>query len=355
MNINVIGPVNQLGYGIASLNIIKALSKENNVSLFMIGQPQVTNQQDADIISKAIKNSQRPDFNAPCIRIWHQHDMSQFVGRGAKIGFPIFELNKFSELEKHHLSSLDKIFVCSQWAKSIILSNIKIDDNNVNVIPLGVDQNIFKPSEKTHNKSTIFLNCGKWEIRKGHDILVDLFNSAFSVDDNVELWMMCENPFLTKEEADQWHNLYKQSKLGSKIKILPRLSTQEEVYSIMSSVNCGIFPSRAEGWNLEVLELMACGKPVITTNYSAHTEFCNKNNSYLVDIEELQPAKDGKWFFGQGDWAKITNNQIEQFISYMQNVHNLNQSQKLPTNIGGIETAKQFSWENTAMEIIKYV
>lgn len=355
MNLNVIGPINQLGYGIASLNIVKSLSKDNNISLFIIGQPQLTNQIDADIISKVVKNSQKPDFNAPCIRIWHQHDMSQFVGRGKKIGFPIFELNKFSDLEKHHLSSLDKIFVCSHWAKSIVLDNISINEENVNVIPLGVDTNIFKPTEKASHKSTIFFNCGKWEIRKGHDILVDLFNEAFSYDDNVELWMMCENPFLTKTETDQWNNLYKQSKLGSKIKILPRLSTQEEVYSIMSSVDCGIFPSRAEGWNLELLELMSCGKSVITTNYSAHTEFCNEENSYLVEIQELQPAKDGKWFFGQGEWAKITNNQIDQFIAHMRNIHKMKQSNNLSINSNGIETAKKFSWQNTAKEITKHV
>ena len=66
----------------------------------------------------------------------------------------------------------------------------------------------------------------------------------------------------------------------------------------MSKVDVGIFPSRAEGWNLEILELMSCGKHIITTNYSAHTEFCNKENALLVDIDELETAYDGKWFLG---------------------------------------------------------
>ena len=62
-----------------------------------------------------------PDFDAPCIRIWHQDDMSQFVGRGPKIGFPIFELNKFNKKESYHLSNVDKLFVCSEWAKNIVV------------------------------------------------------------------------------------------------------------------------------------------------------------------------------------------------------------------------------------------
>ena len=53
--------------------------------------------------------------------------------------------------------------------------------------------------------------------------------------------------------------------------------------------DCGLFPARAEGWNLELLEMMACGKQVIATNYSAHTEFCTKENSILIESDENIP------------------------------------------------------------------
>lgn len=348
--INIISPINQLGYGIASLNIVKSLSMSEGVALWPIGQPQVTNEEDASIIRKCIDASKYPDFNAPCIRIWHQHDMSQFVGRGERIGFPIFELDKFSDLEKHHLANLDKIFVCSSWAKEVIKKELNTD--SVSVIPLGVDTSVFKPSEIKNNEETIFLNCGKWEVRKGHDILVEIFNQTFDVSDKVQLWLLPTNPFLSEDEKATWHNKYYQSKLGSKIRILPRFNTQEEVYNIMQKVHCGIFPSRAEGWNLELLELMACGKPVITTNYSAHTEFCNKNNALLVDINETELAYDNKWFFGQGNWAKISKQQIDQFADYMKQTHNKNMRGELSINLAGIETAKKFNWNNTA-EIIR--
>ena len=63
------------------------------------------------------------------------------------------------------------------------------------------------------------------------------------------------------------------------------------------------------------------GIPVITTNYSAHTEFCNKENSYLVDIDELELAYDGKWFFNQGEWAKIGSKQISGFVDYLKHCY----------------------------------
>lgn len=353
--LNIISPINQLGYGITGLNIVKYLSKITDVALFPIGQPQVTTGEDADIINKCITNSRLPDFNAPCIRIWHQHDMSQFVGNGTKIGFPIFELDKFSDVEKHHLSHLDKIFVCSTWAKNIILQNITIKEENVIVIPLGVDSSIFNKSPQSTSSSTIFFNCGKWEVRKGHDVLVKIFNDTFNKEDDVQLWLMCENPFLSEEEAKKWNNAYYQSKLGTKIRIIPRLSTQKEVYSIMSKIDCGIFPSRAEGWNLELLELMSCGKHVIATNYSAHTEFCNNKNALLVDISETEPAYDGKWFFKQGNWAKLSDNELSKFSEYMKQIHNQKQYQSLDININGLETANLFSWENSVNKILQNV
>jgi glycosyltransferase involved in cell wall biosynthesis len=353
--INILSPINQLGYGVTGLNIVKSLSQITDVSLWVIGQPQVTNQSDANIIRSCLNNGQFTQFNAPCIKIWHQHDMTQFIGNGSRIGFPIFELDTFNDLEKHHLSSLDKIFVCSSWAKTVVLNNISIKEENVCVIPLGVDNNIFKPSSMPDTGTTRFFNCGKWEIRKGHDILVEIFNNAFDEKDDVELWMMCENPFCNESEQDEWKNLYLNSKLGDKIRIISRKPTQEEVYNIMSQTHCGIFPSRAEGWNLELLEMMACGKSVITTAYAAHNEFCNTDNSYLTPINTQELAYDGKWFHGTGNWAKIGDTEKSQMISHMQYVHNLRASNKLETNNSGIDTASKYTWNNTAKEIIKHV
>ena len=52
------------------------------------------------------------------------------------------------------------------------------------------------------------------------------------------------------------------------------------------------------------METMALNKPVILTNYSAHTQYSTKDNSYLVDVDSTEAANDGIWFKGQGNWAK---------------------------------------------------
>lgn len=346
MRINLQAPINQLGYGVAGLNILKALQKKAEVSLFVIGQPQVTNQADADAVRKGIQTSQDFDHYAPCIKIWHQNQMAERIGSGKFIGFPIFELDLFNNQEKHHLHSCEHLFVCSEWAKQVCLNNLHFGEHRVHVVPLGVDAELFPPAPVRQGDKTIFFNCGKWEVRKGHDILMKAFETVLGHGEDAELWMMCSNPFNSPEEDARWHQLYNHPK----VKLIPRAETQAEVYNIMSQVDCGVFPSRGEGWNLELLEMMSAGKHVIATNYAAHTEFCTKENSGLVEVSDIEPAFDGKWFFGQGNWAKMGDH--ERSDLYMKMMKYI-LDKKGTLNEAGIETAKKFSWENTANRIIE--
>ena len=347
MNINLMAPINQLGYGVAGINILKALQSKANVSFFPIGQPQVTNQADADAVRKGMETAQTFDPQAPCIKIWHQNQMSERIGSGKFIGFPIFELDTFNDLEKHHLSSCDEWMVCSNWAKDIIQSSVSFKPTHV--VPLGVDTELFPVAQpRASDGKIIFFNCGKWEIRKGHDILIEAFKRVVEEYDNVELHMMTTNPFNTPQENQQWYQLYNHPK----VKFIPRAETQAEVYNNMTKVDCGVFPSRGEGWNLELLEMMAAGKHVIATDYSAHTEFCTQENCGLVPITDVEPAFDGKWFFRQGNWAKIGDQEIALLAHEMCMFAEMYKGEQ---NSQGVETAKQFSWENTANEILKVI
>ncbi len=347
MRLNLQAPINQLGYGVAGINILKALQAEDvEVSFFPIGQPQVTNQADADAVRKGMETAQTFEPYAPCVKIWHQNQMAERIGSGNFIGFPIFELDTFNDLEKHHLNCCNELFVCSKWAKDICLNQTRLNNHKLHVVPLGVDAELFPPAPVRQDEKTIFFNCGKWEIRKGHDILINAFKKVLEHGEDAELWMMCTNPFNSPEENARWHQLYDHPK----VKLIPRAETQAEVYNIMSQVDCGVFPSRGEGWNLELLEMMAAGKHVVATEYSAHTEFCTEENSYLLPISDIEPAFDGKWFFGQGNWAKIHDTEVDMLAKLMQRFIKLSKGR---VNLEGIETAKAFSWQNTAREMIK--
>lgn len=345
-------PINSLGYGICGFNIAKQLANQvgDHLTIFPIGQPEPELYQ--ELVQFDWRNKdENIKWSEPCLKIWHQNGLHESVGRGEKVGFPIFELNKFTTEEKRSMKSCHQLIVCSKWAKDIVEDELGIVSK---VVPLGVDRSLFNENNNIRRKPTIFFNCGKWEIRKGHDIIKTCFEKAFSQADDVELWMMCENPFLGEKNND-WINYYKGSSIANKIRFIPRQKYHRDVYNIMRQVDVGVFPVRAEGWNLELLELLSCGKHVITTNYSGHTEFTNRNNSYIVETDKLVSAQDGIWFHGQGEWAELDKMQEDQIIDHMKQTHRLKQSSELELNLAGIETAIKFSWENTAREILNGV
>lgn len=335
MHINITAPVNQTSYGLASWQFMRSLDKAGH-DITLWGCPNDQNiqgtEENIDLLRKWVARREVFDWWAPSLRIWHQNDMMQSVGKGRRLGMTFFELDKLKPNEVHQLNSLDMVIVPSQWAKQVCKDSRV--HTPVEVVPLGYDPEVFYARDiKRADNKTIFLNIGKWEVRKGHDVLVEMFNKAFTKKDNVELWMSNHNQFLNEQDTEAWVRLYKNSPLGDKVKIIPWEPTQQGLAKIMASVDCGIFPSRAEGWGLESLEMMAMDKEVIITNNSAHTEYCKDHNCYLIETPEKEVANDSIWFHGQtksdGMWAKLGDLEINQAADLMRVIHKDKQEGRL--------------------------
>lgn len=366
MSINVTAPVNSLGYGYVSLNVLRGLEAiGEEPALWPIGRVEAP-QEHATLIRKAIGRQERFCKDAPSLRIYHQFDLAHHVGRGPRVGFPIFELDWFKPNELVHLNSQDFLVVASDWAKEVLLDSDV--DVPVFVAPLGVDTTIFRPVDPPIGGPTRFLNCGKWELRKGHDVLCEAFNLAFEKSDNVELVMHCHNPcFQDKAKYlsynAEWESYYKESKLGDKIEISRgRFESQRDVASLMATVDCGVFPSRAEGWNMEAAEMLAMGKQLIITDYSAHTQFCHSLNSLLIPFSRKEAAHDGHWFNSDdprwngtpGGWMEFGESQMDALIGHLRTVHRQKQDGMPMLNEAGVATAKSLTWDITAQNIVSH-
>lgn len=350
---NWYAPLNTLSYGICGSNILKSLVKLGYTpALFPIG-PIHIDQEDAGVVQDAYQRSFMFDPALPSVRLWHQHGFAESIGWGIRCGWPIFELDEFTEIEKNSLNSLDHVFVCSEWAKKIILDQTNHQDQQVDVIPLGIDPTIFSetPLEPvTRSSATRFLLCGKWEIRKNQIEAIDAFSKAFDPSDDVELILHCHNPFFTPEETEKFTASVRSSRMAGKIMSTgDRNLTHKQVSQLYHSVDCGVFPSRAEGFNLPLLEMLACGKECIATDFAAHTEFATSLNAKLIQVDEIEPAYDGKWFNGQcGNWASWDSHQEAQLIHHMRAIHRLKQEEGTVNNINGADLGEQMTWDHTA-------
>jgi glycosyltransferase involved in cell wall biosynthesis len=374
VSINLLAPINSLGYGVCGLNIALALERAGaEPALWPLG-PVEAPPEAHDALRRMVGRQASYDVKAPSLRLYHQFDLAQHVGKGPHCAMPIFELNQFKPNELHHLKSQDVVFANSHWAGEVLRDN-GVPEGNIFFSPLGVDTSVFRfnpymMDKDLPGKPTVFLNVGKWELRKGHDVLLEAFNRAFEPTDNVRLVMNCHNPcrsILIRSDEDSqkynddWMRSYFTSKMRPKIHFTPgRLPTQADVAALMESADCGVFPSRAEGWGLESAEMLAMGKHVIITNYSAHTEYADETNAHLIQIDRLEDAHDGHWFDATdpswngtpGQWAELGESQIDQLVEHLRRVHRLKQEGKLRPNLAGVESMKRLSWDNTAAEIL---
>lgn len=348
--INLNAGINNTGYGCVATNIfLKLFQKYPDLSLFPIGQ--------CFIAEKHIKSVERAQsqgihhFNAdnPSLRIWHQFSMAERYSKRLSAGLTFFELDQLKQGEVCHLNGLDIVFVASKWAKTIVDSQCSVQ---CEVLPMGCDETIFTPKkqESENNKPYRFFTSGKIEIRKGYDVLCDMFNKAFKPEDNVELYIKWENAFLSQTEMDRWEKLYKESPLGDKI-IFVRAKSQEEIANMINFCDCGVFPTKAEGFGLNILEAIYCNKPVIVTNYSAPTEFCNPDNSTLIEPDSLEEARDGRWFFGEGNWAKLGENYQESFVDSMRRHY----YKDIRNNPGRPATQAAYNWDICIDRLCKHL
>jgi hypothetical protein len=88
-------------------------------------------------------------------------------------------------------------------------------------------------------------------------------------------------------------------------------------------------------------------KHLIITNYSGHTEFCDNDNSCLIDGGETEAAYDGFFFKSQvGSWLKWGKDQEEQAINHLRAIY---KSARSPNKN---DTPEKFTWENSAKKIM---
>lgn len=335
-------PLNSmLGYGHVSMNICTALANKTDVLVNPIGPINITHQPHQNTIYESIeKFALQYSHKLPCLTIWHETDLvNNFVGKSIYTSLPFFEVNKLDAHRQFHFGYCDNILVASQWAKDVLESNHI--DRPIHIVPMGVDTSLFYPQNNQPNKYKFF-TVGKAEYRKGTELMVEIFCSLFANHDDVEFYILGDSPL--KKIQSLYNHIKKQYSVPN-VKFLSNFQTDEQYARFLREMDCGIFLTRAEGFGAPIAQAIACGKPVITTDYSAHTEFCNQTNSFLVNINKLVPAIDGIWFFGLGTWADIGTAQIKQCKDYM--IHCYKNRPK-----GGFLDPK-FTWQNCANKILE--
>jgi len=174
------------------------------------------------------------------------------------------------------------------------------------VIPHGIDPAVFSPSAPPFSYPTgkrfKFLQTSfPWITEKGFDLTLRAFARAFSSTDDVALILKVPRIRDVRERAGTFGRLEALVKETLTKPGAPEILLLESDVplnrrgGIYTGADCYVFPLRAEGFAMTILEAMACGLPVIATPWSGPLDFLSPRHAYLLRHSNPIPerAKDG--------------------------------------------------------------
>ncbi len=214
------------------------------------------------------------------------------------------------------LNQCKHIITISEATANDAMEFCGIAANKISVIPLAYDDKNFRFLDLPTQNYVLYL--GRPDIYKNLDRALRAFAQVPNHQE-YEFWIAGPNDprYTPVIEAIAWD-------LGIKIKILDYVPYRELPILINHAIAL-VFPSLWEGFGLPILEAMACGTPVITSNTSSMPEVAG-DAAILVD-----PTNVGEIASAIG--SVINSNEIRKDLRDR-----------------GLQRAKHFSWNTTGAQ-----
>lgn len=220
---------------------------------------------------------------------------------GMRVTYTVFETDTLPLGWKPNLERSDLVLTASEWGAEILRR--ELHDTPVAVVPEGVDPQIhhqwnrgtdLRPWRR-HERGDApveecfrLLSVGKFETRKSYAELLNAFQIAFADRPDVRLLLRPQNLF------DPSYSQGLQQLIPDEIrgKVLTvsgadgsEMISTEAMACLYRSSHGFVFPSRAEGWGLPLMEAISCGTPFIATHYSGQTQYLEHCRQSFSRIE----------------------------------------------------------------------
>ena len=222
-----------------------------------------------------------------------------------RVGYTMLEVDGFPRRWVEAANAMDEVWVPSTFNRDgFQRCGAK---RPIHVMPLGVDVEHFHPEIRAHRNphgDFVFLANFEWGERKAPEVLLRVFNRTFRRGEPVVLVCKTIN-------RDPWVNVRSRiaalrlRESGGRILFLHnRVLPHHELGSLYRSADCFLSVSRGEGWDMPLMEAMACGLPAIATDWGAHRDFTSEELCYLLRIRGVVSAGDARCPYYDGfSWA----------------------------------------------------
>ena len=219
---------------------------------------------------------------------------------------------------------VDLVIADSEATKEDIVKFLEIPEEKVRVVYLGVSDE-FRPADdeiinavlqKYKIKKPFILSIGTQEPRKNIQKLIDAYEKIKQEYPDFSLVLVGKQG---------WGEGFRSTEGVNWTGYIPK----EDLVAVYSGSRVFVYPSLYEGFGLPILEAMACGVPVVTSNSSSMAEIA-KDVAILVDPR--------------------SETQLEKAIKMVINL-TLDDYQKMVR--ASLNCSRKFTWTKTAKETLK--
>ena len=161
------------------------------------------------------------------------------------------------------LIKANKIISISKTSTNDVVSVYPFARKKITTIPLAVDIPVLPPHAHSPIPKPYIVYLGGVDKRKNIDGVIRAYANSKTKETH-DLVIVGRN-------AQYYWPLINKLSLGEKVH-LPGFVSEEEKFTILKDAACLVYPSFYEGFGIPVLEAMAVGTPVITSNTSSLPE-----------------------------------------------------------------------------------
>lgn len=226
-----------------------------------------------------------------------------------KLCYVLWEADRFSKAVTESLrENFDEYIAPSKFIQKMLddmLEEVGMK-KPVWYVPISIDRKSSDLSKKS-DKFTV-LSIGQWSARKCFDIMTVAYATAFAGKQDVRMIFKIGEKIAQETPENLIRGNIGKSMITNSppIYIVEDHLPEEEMHNLYEISNTYLHISRGEGFGITPLTAMAHGLPVISTDWSAHTEFCNKSTANIkvkghMDIVHSMHANFGyepemQWF-----------------------------------------------------------